>query len=313
MSLHALHAFTYAYVHYMQLHLVTFITFLYTHLLGFYMLFTFLGAVAPPNEPAEQLVLPPPRPAPQTDPSLLIGKVCAAIHAGPDAYNNAIAQWRARFPAAAFPDRRARRDFELGDASGSQRMRGPANFSRSLAEYMAGWEHADISYEKADRWLGVSANIRFNPEHFPSMSLRTLERMLVKTIFPDGHSTTDLTRPEDGNQKIIFHYIPFTECVRRQLSRRAFAGRQYFEYEPQKCPRNPDARGYGRVNSGTWFEAAQLRANQLAAAGGHVEKCAVAGLVWVSDASFGGKNTSWHGVYCKWNPASCICSAASTM
>jgi len=190
MLLHTPMYITCYYIYYFLLHTITWL------LHAIY----FLGADAPPNKPAEHLVLPPPRHAPQTDPSLLIGKVCAAIHAGPDAYNNAMAQWRARFPAAAFPDRRARRDFELGDASGSQ-----------------------------------------------------------------------------------------------------------------KCPRNPDACGYGRVNSGTWFEAAQLRANQLAAAGGHVEKCAVAGLVWVSDASFGGKNTSWHGVYCKWNLARCIFSAASTM
>jgi len=67
------------------------------------------------------------------------------------------------------------------------------------------------------------------------------------------------------------------------------------------------------VNSGTWFEAAQLWANQLAAAGGHGDKCAVAGLVWASDASFGGKNTNWHGVYGAWNPAHCICSAESAM
>ncbi len=38
-----------------------------------------------------------------------------------------------------------------------------------------------------------------------------MEKKLVKTIFPDGHSTSDLTRPEDGDQKIIFHYIPFTD------------------------------------------------------------------------------------------------------
>ena len=74
--------------------------------------------------------------------------------------------------------------------------------------------------------LEVATNIRFNPEHFQpeSMSLRTMEQKLVKTIFPNGHRTADLTRPEDGDQKIIFHYIPFTECVTRQLSRRAFAG-----------------------------------------------------------------------------------------
>ena len=68
-------------------------------------------------------------------------------------------------------------------------------------------------------------------------------------------------------------------------------------YEEQECPRNPGARGYGRVNSGTWFEAAQMRANRLAAEAGHDSKCAVAGLVWVSDASFGGKSMPWHGVY----------------
>ena len=67
---------------------------------------------------------------------------------------------------------------------------------------------------------------------------------------------------------------------------------------PNPGPRGiPGARGFGRVNSGSWFEAAQYRANQLVAAtGGLGTKCAVAGLVWVSDASFGGKNTPWHGV-----------------
>ncbi len=122
--------------------------------------------------------------------------------------------------------------------------------------------------------------------------MSTIEKKLVKTIFPDRHSTaSNLMRPEDGDQKIIFHYILFTECVCRQLSRRAFAGHQYLEYEPQKCPRNQGANGFCRVNSGTWFEAAQLRANQLSAAVGGPRrgtKCAVAGLVWVSDASFGG-------------------------
>jgi len=214
-------------------------------------------------------------------------------------YHKAVAAWRAKFPVSGLPD--PGKDFVIceGSSGHDQRMRGgPANFSRSFAEFMAGWLRADISYDKGDRLLEVATNVRFNPEHFPSMSLRTMEKKLVKTIFPDGHRTADLTRPEDGDQKIIFHYIPFTECVRRQLSRRAFAGHQYLEYEPQKCPRNPGARGFGRVNSGTWFEAAQLRANQLSAAvGGRGTKCAVAGLVWVSDASFGGKNTTWHGVY----------------
>ena len=71
-------------------------------------------------------------------------------------------------------------------------------------------------------------------------------------------------------------------------------------HEPQECPRNPGARGFGRLNSGTWFEAAQLQANRLAAAAGGralATKCAVAGLGRVSDTSFGGKKLPWHGVY----------------
>ena len=184
----------------------------------------------PPHHPV-QPPPPPPAPAPPTDPSLSIGKLCAALHAGPDVYHKAVAAWRAKFPISVLPD--PGKDFVICEGSSGhasdQRMRGPANFSRSFAEFMAGWLCTDISYDKGDR---------------------------------------------------------------------LFAGHQYLEYEPQKCPRNPGARGFGRVNSGTWFEAAQLRANQLSAAvGGRGTKCAVAGLVWVSDASFGGKNTTWHGVY----------------
>ena len=103
-------------------------------------------------------------------------------------------------------------------------------------------------------------------------------------------SPWDPSKPADGDQKIILHYVPFTQCVKRQLSRRAFAQlcRAHLEYEPQKCPRNPGAFGFCKVNSGTWFEAALFRANQLAAAArGHAAKCAVAGLVWVS-AGMGG-------------------------
>ena len=199
------------------------------------------------------------------------------IHAGPGVFKDALAHWHAEYPITAFPG--PWKNIEVYEGIiGRERMRGPENFSRSFAEFMAGWAHADISYDKGDRLLEPSTNPRFDPAHFPSMSQHNLE-------------------PEDGNQQIIFHYIPFTECVRRQLSRRAFAGHQYFEYEEKECPRNPGARGYGRVNSGTWFEAAQMWANRLAAEAGHDSKCAVAGLVWVSDASFGGKSMLWHGVY----------------
>ena len=109
----------------------------------------------------------PPRPAaPSGDPSLLLCKLCAALHAGPDAYNKAAAAWRAKLPlAAALPD--PRKDFLVceGGSGRSERMRGPANFSGSFAEYMAGWLRADISYDKGNRMLEVATNIRFNPEH----------------------------------------------------------------------------------------------------------------------------------------------------
>ena len=39
--------------------------------------------------------------------------------------------------------------------------------------------------------------------------------------------------------QIIFHYIPFTECVKHQLSRLAFAGHHYLDYEPQNVTEVP--------------------------------------------------------------------------
>ena len=121
-----------------------------------------------PTEPQPRQAFPQPA-APRTDPALLIGKVCAALHAGTDAYNKAAAAWRAKFPLTAFPD--PRRAFLIceGGVGDAQRMRGPANFSRSFAEFMAAWLRTDISYDKGDRLLEVATNTRFNPEHFPSM------------------------------------------------------------------------------------------------------------------------------------------------
>ena len=136
---------------------------------------------------------------PPPDPSLLIAKVCAAIHAGPDAFKDALARWRSKYPMTAFPD--PRKNIEVYEGIiGRERMRGPANFSRSFAEFVGGWVHADISYDKGDRLLEPSTNPKFNPEHFPSMSLRNMEKLLVKTIFPDGHQTVDLTRPEESEK-----------------------------------------------------------------------------------------------------------------
>ena len=64
---------------------------------------TFSGGVDNPNDPPIHPILPVPAPPPP-DPSLLIGKVCAEIHAGPDAFKDAVAHWRAKYPMTTFPD-----------------------------------------------------------------------------------------------------------------------------------------------------------------------------------------------------------------
>jgi hypothetical protein len=64
-----------------------------------------------------------------------------------------------------------------------------------------------------------------------------------------------------GMALLLLHDITLHPLHQMCLSRRAFAGHQYLEYEQQRCPRNPGASVYGLVNSGTCFEAAQYRAN----------------------------------------------------
>ena len=59
-------------------------------------------------------------------------------------------------------------------------------------------------------------------------------------------------------------------------------------------------RAIGSADSGTLFQAAQIRANHLAQGSG-LEKdgveTRVAGLLTVSDATYGEKNMPFHGVY----------------
>ena len=139
-----------------------------------------------------------------------------ALHAGPDAYNKAAAAWRAKFPLAALPD--PRKDFLVceGGSGRAKRMRGPANFSRSFAEYMARWLRADISYDKGDRMLEVAANIGFNPEHFPAIGHKTLKGVqlvyawpFTKRLFRGNCNRQDFVfvRPR-GSDHALFHPSP---------------------------------------------------------------------------------------------------------
>ena len=82
------------------------------------------------------VLLQPPQPpwpaAPSGDPSLLLGKLCEALQAGPDAYNTAAAVWRAKFPLAALPD--PRKDFLIceGGSGRAERMGAPPTFPGHL-------------------------------------------------------------------------------------------------------------------------------------------------------------------------------------
>jgi hypothetical protein len=60
-------------------------------------------------------------------------------------------------------------------------------------------------------------------------------------------------------------------------------------------------RAIGRANSGTTFQAAQIRAKHLAQGSGLGKEgveTRVAGLLTVGDATYGEKNMQWHGSYC---------------
>ena len=67
----------------------------------------------------------------------------------------------------------------------------------------------------------------------------------------------------------------------------------------QWSKRRLGVRAIGRANSGTTFQAAQIRANHLAQGSGLGKEgveTRVAGLLTASDATYG-ENMQWHGSY----------------
>jgi hypothetical protein len=68
----------------------------------------------------------------------------------------------------------------------------------------------------------------------------------------------------------------------------------------QWSKRRLGVRAIGRANSGTTFQAAQIRAKHLAQGSGLGKEgveTRVAGLLTASDATYGEKNMPWHGSY----------------
>jgi hypothetical protein len=170
---------------------------------------------------------------------------------------------------------------------------------RSVAEFYAVYAYTDVSAAKMNTFLSLTSCPQFNPHDLAEFTcVQTMESRIMSTIFPGGHRTKDLTRIKD-QKKLVLHYIPYVEASKRMLRNKMLAGHIYTKYEVQMSPRNPANREMGRANSGTWFQAAQIRAQRLVLKAGKGCDVRVAGLLTASDATYGLKNMPWHGMYGK--------------
>ena len=170
---------------------------------------------------------------------------------------------------------------------------------RTVAEFYAVYAYTDVSAAKMNTFLSLSSSQQFNPRDLAEFTcVQTMESRIMRIIFPGGHRTRDLTRNNDG-KKLILHYIPYVEAVKRILRNRMLDGHIFTKYEVEMSPRNPANRGMGRANSGTWFQGAQIRAQRLVLEAGKGCDVRVAGLLTASDATYGLKNMPWHGMYGK--------------
>jgi hypothetical protein len=127
---------------------------------------------------------------------------------------------------------------------------------RSVAEIFAVYAYSDVSAANMNTFLGLSSSKQFDPRDLAEFTcVQTMESRIMRIIFPEGHRTKDLTRIKDG-EKLVLHYIPYVEIVKRILRNKMLAGHIYTKYEVEMSPRNPANRGMGRANSGTWFQGA---------------------------------------------------------
>ena len=179
-------------------------------------------------------------------------------------------------------------------------LKAAQEFPRTVAEFFCAWSNADISAAKANAFLAVTSNPKFSPHDLSEFTcVQTMEARIMKFLFPEGHKTKDLSRRRDG-KRLVLHYLPYIECVRRLLRNSSFSGKVYQTFEMQWSKRRLGVRAIGRANSGTTFQAAQIRAKHLAQGSGLGKEgveTRVAGLLTASDATYGEKNMPWHGSY----------------
>ena len=189
---------------------------------------------------------------------------------------------------------------QLSSAYRRRLKQAASQFPRSVAEFFCAFSYADISAAKGNTFLGMAVNQKFSPHDLSEFTyVQTMESKIMKFLFPEGHKIKDLTRQRDG-KRMVLHYLPYIEMVRRLLRNESFKGKMYHNFEMQWSTRRFGVRAIGRSNTGTLFQGAQIKANWLSKDSGLAKpgvETRVAALVTVSDGTYGEKNMSWHGNY----------------
>lgn len=93
----------------------------------------------------------------------------------------------------------------------------------------------------------------------------------------------------DGSQRLEFSYLDPMQVAADLIAREEFAGKLYTQFEPEISSTRPSKRAFGRVNSATVFETAQML---------DTESSPLL-LVFGTDAAHAMQNQSRHPVYSK--------------
>ena len=122
---------------------------------------------------------------------------------------------------------------QLNSAYRRRLKQAASQFPRSVAECFCAYSYADISAAKGSTFLGMAVNPKFSPHDLSEFtSVQTMESKIMKFLFPEGHKIKDLTRQRDG-KRMVLHYLPYIEMVRRLLRNESFKGKMYHNFEMQ--------------------------------------------------------------------------------
>ena len=95
----------------------------------------------------------------------------------------------------------------------------------------------------------------------------------------------------DGNQTLDFYWLDPVETAKRLVGKKKFAGKLYYQFEREDSVQRPGKRAFGRANSGTVFQSAQL-----------IDMFSVPLLLLLyADKTFSGAHATHHPIYCKCN------------